>query len=150
MFHWIFLNIKEESKMKKFLTVLLVLVMLMGLVTIASASEAGKLLIWCDETRAPVLEEAGKDFTTLYGIPVEVQEVGFGDIRGKLTTTAPVGEGADLIIGPHDWIGELIENGLLEPISLFTELRSKFVPVSFRIRSTFLQQGFSTRTSEDL
>lgn len=116
--------------MKKFLTVLLVLVMLMGLVSIASASEAGKLLIWCDETRAPVLEEAGKDFTALYGVPVEVQEVGFGDIRGKLTTAAPVGEGADLIIGPHDWIGELIENGLLEPISLFGELRSKFVPVS--------------------
>jgi len=115
---------------KKFLTFLLVLVMLVGIVTIASASEAGKLLIWCDETRAPVLGEAGRDFTTLYGIPVEVQEVGFGDIRGKLTTAAPVGEGADLIIGPHDWIGELIENGLLEPISLFTELRSKFVPVS--------------------
>jgi maltose-binding protein MalE len=82
--------------MKKFLTVLLVLVMLMSLVSMASASEAGKLLIWCDETRAPVLGEAGKDFTALYGVPVEVQEVGFGDIRGKLTTAAPVGEGAEV------------------------------------------------------
>jgi len=116
--------------MKKFLTVLLVLVMLMGIVCIASASEAGKLLIWCDEARAPVLDEVGKEFTAKYNVPVEVQEVDFGEIRSKLTTAGPAGEGADLIIGPHDWIGELIESGLLEPISLFTELRSKFVPVS--------------------
>lgn len=116
--------------MKNFLTVLLVLVMLLGLISMASASEAGKLIIWCDETRAPALVEVGKEFTAKYNIPVEVQEVSFAEIRGKLTTTAPVGEGADLIIGPHDWIGELIENGLLEPISLFAELRSKLVPVS--------------------
>jgi len=116
--------------MKKFCVFFLVLVMLLGLVSIASASVPGKILIWCDETRAPVLEEVGKEFTAKYNVPVEVQEVGFGDIRSKLTTAGPAGEGADLIIGPHDWIGELIENGLLEPISLFTELRSKFVPVS--------------------
>jgi len=104
--------------------------MLLGLVSMVSASEVGKLLIWCDADRAPVLEEVGKEFTAKYNVPVEVQEVDFGDIKGKLATAAPAGEGADLIIGPHDWIGELIENGLLEPISLFAELRSKFVPVS--------------------
>lgn len=114
--------------MKKFLTILFVSAMLMGLVSMASASEAGKLLIWCDADRVPLLEEIGKEFTTKYNVPVEVQEI--GDPRPKLTTAGPAGEGPDLIIGAHDWIGELIENGLLEPISLFTELRSKFDPVS--------------------
>jgi maltose-binding protein MalE len=92
--------------------------MLAGLFLVANASEPGKLIIWADETRAPVLQEVATAFEDAYGVPVEIQEVGFGDIRGQLATAGPTGEGPDIIIGAHDWLGELIQNGLIEPIIL--------------------------------
>src|SRR5690606_39303849 len=30
----------------------------------------------------------------------------------------PAGDGPDIIVGAHDWLGELIVNGLIEPIDL--------------------------------
>ena len=92
--------------------------MLLGLATCASASQEGKLLIWADGTRAPVMEDLGKKFTAKYKVPVEVQELGFGDIRDQLGVAGPAGKGPDIIIGAHDWLGELVTNGLIEPIDL--------------------------------
>ncbi|MFW5784278.1 MAG: hypothetical protein ACOCY8_07155, partial [Spirochaetota bacterium] len=42
------------------------------------------LVIWADEQRAPILEELGGQFTETYGVPVTVQQLGFGDIRDNL------------------------------------------------------------------
>jgi len=110
------------------LGILVLAVLLVGVLGLAS--EPGKLIVWCDETRAPALAEAAQKFTAAYGVPVEVQEVPFGDIRGNLAVTAPTGEGPDVIIGPHDWIGELIYNGLLEPLVLPADLLAQFDPAS--------------------
>ncbi|HCZ06278.1 MAG: arabinogalactan oligomer / maltooligosaccharide transport system substrate-binding protein [Thermotogota bacterium] len=111
--------------MKRFLVVLL------GLVVVASgvifASEVGKLLIWADELRKPIIEDLGKQFTELYGVPVEVQEMPFGDIRDKLSVAGPAGEGPDIIIGAHDWLGQLVANGLIEPLNFMKEIKDKFV-----------------------
>ncbi len=116
--------------MKKTFVVLIALTMVAGLFLAVSASEAGKLIIWADETRAPVLQQVAKSFEAAYGVPVEVQQVGFGDIRGKLATAGPKGEGPDIIIGAHDWLGELIQNGLIEPIVLPTNVVKDFDPVA--------------------
>jgi len=102
--------------MKRVSLVLLGLMLVAGLAV--TASEAGKLLIWADDTRAPIMLNVAEDFTAAYGVEVEVQEVGFGDIRGQLATAGPAGEGPDILIGAHDWLGELILNGLIEPIVL--------------------------------
>ncbi len=59
-----------------------------------------------------------------------VAPVGFGDIRGQFTTAAPTGAGPDIIIGAHDWVGELAANGLLAPIDLPAGLRAQFDKVS--------------------
>ena len=82
-----------------------------------AAGEAS-LTIWADDTRAPVLETLAADFETQYGIPVVITEKGFGDIRDDFKVAGPAGEGPDIIIGAHDWLGELVENGLLAEISL--------------------------------
>lgn len=103
-------------------------VLAIGMVSLAS--EPGKLIVWCDETRAPALQAAAKDFTEVYNILVEVVEVPFNDIRSKLVVTGPTGEGPDVIIGPHDWIGELVFSGLLEPILLPADLLAQFDPAS--------------------
>ncbi|MGM0410773.1 MAG: sugar ABC transporter substrate-binding protein, partial [Bacillota bacterium] len=104
--------------MKKFLVLSLALVMLLGFTSFASASEPGKLLIWADENRLEVLKDLETEFEDEFGIPVEIQEKAFGDIRDSMRVEAPSGEGPDIIIGAHDWLGELVTNGLISPIDL--------------------------------
>lgn len=93
------------------------------------SSTPGELLIWCDDTRAPVAWQMGEAFTAEFGIPVIVQELAFGDIRDQLGVAGPAGEGPDILIGAHDWLGELVADGLIEPI-LLGEKGSDFFEVA--------------------
>lgn len=110
--------------MRKVLAIFICLMVLLGTVL---ASVEGKLLIWTDEARKPIIEELGKQFTKLYGVPVIVQEMPFGNIRDKLGVAGPAGEGPDIIIGAHDWLGQLIVNGLIEPLHFMGEIKGQFV-----------------------
>lgn len=114
--------------MKRVTVLILGLLLVAGLA--ATASTAGKLLIWADDTRFPIMQTVAAQFTAAYGVEVEVQQVGFGDIRGNLATAGPAGEGPDILIGAHDWLGELIQNGLIEPIVLPTSMVAAFDPVA--------------------
>lgn len=107
-----------------------VLVLLAVLGVAAFAAQPGKILIWADDTRAPVFREIGAAYTQVTGIPVEVVEIPFGNIRDQFVTAAPTGEGPDLIIGAHDWVGELAASGLLAQILLPPELEALFDAVS--------------------
>jgi maltose/maltodextrin transport system substrate-binding protein/arabinogalactan oligomer/maltooligosaccharide transport system substrate-binding protein len=89
-----------------------------GTVVAECPADAPTLLIWADDTRAPVLAEVGKQFEAEFGVCVAVTEKGFGDIRDDLIVTGPVGEGPDIIIGAHDWLGQLVENGMVAQIEL--------------------------------
>lgn len=111
------------------LAVLLVATAVPGLDVTAYAA-ANKLVIWSSEAQVPALLPMAKQFEKEYGIPVEVTEVGFGDIRPNFSVSAPTGEGPDLIVGAHDWVGELARNGLLEPIELSAAERARFIPVA--------------------
>jgi maltose/maltodextrin transport system substrate-binding protein len=100
--------------MRKLAAVLLVLLLVLSF---ASA----KLVIWSSENQIPALEKLAADFESDYGIQVEIQQVNFGDIKSKFLTAAPAGEGPDIIVGAHDWVGELAINGLIEPIPFLPE-----------------------------
>jgi maltose-binding protein MalE len=76
------------------------------------------LVIWADDTRAPVLEPIAAAFAEAEGLKVVVQQVPFDKIRDNLITSGPAGEGPDIIIGAHDWLGELVKNGVVEPLDL--------------------------------
>ncbi|MEZ4556619.1 MAG: maltose ABC transporter substrate-binding protein [Caldilineaceae bacterium] len=95
----------------------------------APAADGPSLTIWADDTRAPILEEIGKAFQDEYGIAVVITEKGFGDIRDDFKVAGPAGEGPDIIIGAHDWLGELVENGLLAEISL-GDAADQFLPAA--------------------
>jgi arabinogalactan oligomer/maltooligosaccharide transport system substrate-binding protein len=81
-------------------------------------ADAPSLTIWADNTRAPVLSSVGEGFTAEFGVCVAVVEKGFGDIRDDFKVAGPTGEGPDIIIGAHDWLGELVSNGLLAEMEL--------------------------------
>lgn len=121
---------------KRFVSVLLVALVALGLVS-ASFAQSDALIIWADDTRAPVLEELGALFEEEFGVPVVVQEYGFGDIRDNFKTAGPAGEGPDIIIGAHDWLGELVVNSLLAPIDLGDQAE-EFLPAALQ---AFVYEG---------
>lgn len=95
------------------------------------AAEEGSLTVWIDSARVPMMEMVGAAFEAEYGVPVRVQQLGFGDIRDRLKIAGPAGEGPDIIVGAHDWLGELVSNGLLSPLDLGDKAES-FDPVSLQ------------------
>lgn len=76
------------------------------------------LVIWADDTRAPVIQTFADEFAKANGVTVAVQELPFGDIRDRLVVADPAGEGPDIIIGAHDWLGKLVTSGVVAPIDL--------------------------------
>jgi maltose/maltodextrin transport system substrate-binding protein/arabinogalactan oligomer/maltooligosaccharide transport system substrate-binding protein len=103
--------------------------------TEAPAPEAAVTLkIWADDTRAPALQAVAPDFEATYGVKLEISELGFGDIRDNVKTAAPAGEGPDLFIGAHDWVGELYTNGILAELDLGAKA-SEFFPAALEMVS---------------
>lgn len=83
-----------------------------------AVSAEGALVVWADETRASIVEEIGTQFETDTGVSVTVVEKANDNLRADFETQAPAGQGPDIIVGAHDWIGNFIANGLITPIEL--------------------------------
>jgi maltose-binding protein MalE len=62
------------------------------------------------------LLELAAAFQAEYGVGLAVEQV--ADIRDQFVIAAPAGEGPDIIIGAHDWLGQLVTSGLLAEIDL--------------------------------
>ena len=88
-----------------------------------------ELLVWADELRAPIITDLGNQFAADFGVTLVVQEMGFGDIRDQLAVAGPAGEGPDIIIGAHDWLGQLVANGLVTPLDLGAKA-GEFLPAA--------------------
>lgn len=115
--------------LRRVVGVVLAWTLILALSAGAMASTPGRLLIWADETRADAIEDIAAQFSSEFGIAVEIQELGFGDIRDNLAIAGPGGTGPDIIVGAHDWLGELVANGLIEPLQL-DDVRNQFEPVA--------------------
>ena len=77
------------------------------------------LRIWADDTRTPILEGLADDFLAEYNVELIVEDLGrVQDIRSQVLIAVPAGEGPDIYIGVHDWLGALVESGLVAPIDL--------------------------------
>jgi arabinogalactan oligomer/maltooligosaccharide transport system substrate-binding protein len=96
-----------------------------------SAAAGTKLTVWVDETREKAVESAASAFQAANGVQVEVVKKNFDDIRPDFIAQVPTGQGPDIIAGPHDWLGELITNGVVAPLELGAKA-SEFNPVSLQ------------------
>jgi maltose-binding protein MalE len=92
---------------------------------------APTLTIWADSLFAPIIEEISRGFTEEYGVNVVVQGMGMDEVREQMLIAAPAGEGPDLIEGGHDWLGRLVEGGVLAPIDL-GEKEDLFLPAAIQ------------------
>ena len=86
--------------------------------TTPSAAPAGSLLVWADDTRAKLLTQVAAKFKADKGVNVTVVQKDFGKIRDDLISQGPSGKGPDVIVGAHDWLGKLVQNGAVAPIEL--------------------------------
>jgi len=85
------------------------------------------LKIWADDTRTPLLQALADDFLAKYNVELVVEDLGkVQDIRSQVIIAVPAGEGPDIYIGVHDWLGALVESGLVAPIDL-GDKRDEFV-----------------------
>jgi len=89
--------------------------------------DAITLTIWSDPNVGGAIRAAAPEFESDFGVNIDVEEYGWGAILTNFLVAAPAGEGPDIIVGAHDWLGELVSNGLLAPIELGDE-ETDFAP----------------------
>ena len=96
----------------------------------ASADTAGgTLTIWVDETRSAPVKAAAAQYEEATGNTVKLVQKNYDDIRPDFLAQVPTGEGPDITVGAHDWLGELTSNGVVAPIEL-GDAASGFAPVA--------------------
>lgn len=83
--------------------------------------EGAELRVWESRDEVAFTEEIAKQFEEKYGVKVTIEEVAVNDQKAKLVTDGPSGLGADVIIIPHDHIGDAATSGLLLANDVFAE-----------------------------
>ncbi|MEU4640122.1 maltose ABC transporter substrate-binding protein [Micromonospora sp. NPDC023814] len=89
------------------------------------AAAGGKLVIWADDKRTAALKPFAEKFGQENGVTVEVQAVS-KDLQTNFVTASQQGSGPDVVVGAHDWIGNLVQNGAIDPVQLAAEQKSGF------------------------
>ncbi len=83
--------------------------------TASGADATTTIRIWTDKDRLAAVTKVANAWAASKGATIEVVQKDFGQIRDNLKTvqseTAP-----DVIVGAHDWIGELSANGSIVPL----------------------------------
>ena len=103
--------------------------------TTTTAAALPPLVVWVDDKTGPTVETVSQPFTEETGIELDITVIDFQDMREQITTQAPAGEGPDLFIGDHDWLGEMVANGIAAPLDLGATA-SNFAQVSLEAFST--------------
>ena len=90
--------------------------------------ENADLVIWADDLRTEALNEVKNSFEEEQGITVAVQTVANEQLRQQFKDATQAGEGPDIIVAPHDWAGEFVQDGVITPVQLSEETLNSFSP----------------------
>lgn len=82
------------------------------------AADAITLTLWSDDGQAPAFQAMVDAALEQYGVNLVVESLIFEDMFEQYNLAAPAGEGPDIIVAPHNIIGELSTNGLAVPMDL--------------------------------
>ena len=121
-----------NSLSKRTVTVLVTMAMaLVAVLLVAGPSGAAKrapastVTIWSDAERKADVDKIASAWGTARGVNVVVVQKDFGKIRDDLKTvqaeTAP-----DVIVGAHDWTGDLAASGLVLPLNPRRAVKAQF------------------------
>ncbi|RZU60572.1 carbohydrate ABC transporter substrate-binding protein (CUT1 family) [Zhihengliuella halotolerans] len=84
----------------------------------ADGGASATITMWTDAERSPALKEIADKFEADKGIKVDLVVKDFAAVRDDFITQAPSGKGPDVLVAPHDWLGTLVQNGVVAPIQL--------------------------------
>jgi maltose-binding protein MalE len=88
-------------------------------------NQSANVVIWADADRVAAVTQVASAWATSKGASVQVVQKNFGDIRSQLTTVAAE-TAPDVIVGAHDWVGELSANGSILPLSPSAATKKQF------------------------
>lgn len=91
----------------------------------SATSQTPKIVIWADADRVPAVTQVANTWASSKGVTVQVVQKQSGPIRQEVSTVA-VENAPDVIVGAHDWIGELSGNGSIVPLSPSAATRKQF------------------------
>ena len=101
----------------------------------ASGSSGGDanadLVIWADQKKADSLKEIAKSWGQEQGITVAVQIVA-NDLQPAFITANQAGNGPDIVMGAHDWIGNLVQNSAIRPVVLSPEAEANYSNIALK------------------
>jgi arabinogalactan oligomer/maltooligosaccharide transport system substrate-binding protein len=72
------------------------------------------------------VQKYADEFAAENGVTVKVQIS--TDTRQQFKDATKVGKGPDVIVGAHDWLGELVQNSTVAPVNLASDVTAKFLP----------------------
>ncbi len=84
----------------------------------APSPASSTFTIWADEVRTPPIKAQCDKFAAANGITCDVVQIDYGNIRARVVQGSQTGDVPDVFIGAHDWIGELVTNGVVAPVDL--------------------------------
>lgn len=84
----------------------------------AAGDATSTLTVWVDAERVDALQGAADAYTEKTGVEVELVGKDNADIKDDFIQQVPTGEGPDITMGAHDWLGELATNGVVAPLEL--------------------------------
>jgi len=92
---------------------------------VSATSQSPKIVIWADADRVPAVTKVANAWAASKGVTVQVVQKQQGPIRQEIATVA-VDNAPDVIVGAHDWVGELSGNGSIVPLSPSAATRKQF------------------------
>jgi arabinogalactan oligomer/maltooligosaccharide transport system substrate-binding protein len=98
----------------------------------AGAGDRPVLTIWTGDVQARGMAAPAAAWGKANGVDVSIQAVPGPNLQTNFVTAAQAGKGPDIVMGAHDWIGNLVQNGTIDPIQLTAETKASFLPQSIK------------------
>ncbi|WP_091229229.1 extracellular solute-binding protein [Microbacterium sp. 3J1] len=84
----------------------------------SASGDGAELVIWTDAEREAAITAAAEAFEEETGATVTLVQKNFEDLRNDFIAQVPTGEGPDITVGAHDWLGALVAAGVVDTIDL--------------------------------
>jgi arabinogalactan oligomer / maltooligosaccharide transport system substrate-binding protein len=81
-------------------------------------ASGAEIVIWTDAEREQAIGDAAAAFEEETGATVTLVQKNFEDLRNDFITQVPTGEGPDITVGAHDWLGALVTAGVVNTVDL--------------------------------
>ena len=95
-----------------------------------AAASGAPLVIWADDQRVAVLKPFAAQFEKQYGVTVDLRAFNFSNLQSDFVTAAQHGTGPDIVVLANDAIGNLVQNGAIEPVQLSSAAQAAFEPTA--------------------